>query len=351
MSTEINVVVDAGGLRERNRQQTQANRQAKQEGDQRKDAAETAQQAANRANSVTSPSGLKSGTLGRGSISVTSNSYRDSRMADEPTAQIFRQSMLLLPQLPDAANEWFDPFTQAVLKISAKGRYPRTCISGTANTTSVGRPTYYADGGPSDAPMLAAVPVANPQPGTPNRSENFVGLTAVAPTERKLREFTLQMYFRFGTSLVQSQPWPEVGLELGPINMFFTLKATSPLHKELYYSVRPEGQSTATVYQSGSVTISDITTPPLLPGVWHHVAMTLQGGVAHAFFDGKRWASVTLAAPAIERSLNTSGSWFNLAFGQSVTGFVNPAQPVYVHGVKFEEKCRWTTDFTPPARL
>jgi hypothetical protein len=328
MSTEINVTVEDESLididmkyRRQNRQNEQLRRQNNQ--------AILAEEQKKRQDLQKKPAPAKSAAKVR---------------KDEPAASSSLNSLVLRPTLPPDANQWFDPDVRAAIPLQSNGGYPRVANSDTSNTYGLARPTYFPTQGPSEAPALAAVPVGS-------LSSNYVTLTASSPPNKVLNQFTVQLYFRMGTSVQTYQPFPEILLELGPISMFFSIESGSSLRKVFQYSIYAGGRTTD-IYSANS-SLGDIGSPMLRAGVWHHVAMTLRAGVATAYFDGQALSQVTLPALTVEllKYGLSRTDWLTLGFGQSVTGFINPAQPVYVHGLRFEPKCRWLSDFTPPARL
>jgi hypothetical protein len=122
--------------------------------------------------------------------------------------------------------------------------------------------------------------------------------------------------------------------------MSFGLEAGSTVRKRLAYS------AFGTSIYTANVLYADQDYPSLAPGVWHHAALTMQASTGYAFLNGQFVASTALPFGTFD--MGNGFNWFRLEFGHSVFGLANPGQTVYVHGLRFEPRCKWTENFTPP---
>lgn len=326
MSTTINVTVGNAGLKEKAKQQTNANRQAKLEADARAEAKALGKEKRDieRAKQGLTPDGE----------SLYGVPAKAPAKKEEPAATRLTNGYVLLQPIeaPDA-NQWFEPNEVAVIPLQKKGNYPLSVSSQTINQQNTLRPTYLSNGGPNYAPAL--------------RSDDGVDLRSNSLENRQISQLTTQIYFRLGETIQPLQPSPEVVVNIGPVQINFTLDAGVSISKRFGYTINQDGHPLTTVY-SANVPVDSTGAPALSPGVWHHAALTVRQGTAYAFFNGQLLASVVLPSASINLTPTGQQVWMSIRFGADGGPGVIPLQPVYIHGLKFEERCRWTTSFAVP---
>lgn len=352
MSTTINVVVDgrsgadSTSLLEKSKAQMEANRLQKLESDNRRKVAEQAEvqrEQLRRLNGVdTSDKTVK----------AQADPFGRQPLEEEPGVLRPLGYWFLRPTEPPNANLWFAPYAQAVFPLQTRAGYPSPVTSGTSNSAGLGRPTYLATGGPNNAPAISS---RNTQLGSqdlnfPTLSFSGIGLRA----NRSVRQFTFQLFFQLGSTFVATSTWPEVLVDFAGLVMAFGLETTSgnPT-KRFSYGLASGLYNRPNVpapYEISNVPIGSTAAPDMSPGVWHHAAMTFKDGSAYAFFNGVLLGTSATGLSTVQVATASGSTSINVSFGHTVSR-TDPPQAVLVHGVKFEESCRWTTNFTPPPNL
>ncbi len=350
MSTSINVVIDGVdgskvSLLERAKRQVEANRLEKLETDKAQKAAELAviQQELVR----------RKQDGGSGDQIVKAQPYRKSVQEEEPGVRRPLGYWFLRPHTPPGANAWFGAGQAAVIPLRRRGSYPASLTSGTSSAIGLGRPTYLPTGGPNERPALSSQPAVGI-----GQDANFPELSGTGMRANTfVRQFTLQMMFRLGSTFNLQMPWPEVEVNFADLAMGFSLQNTGTgageIFKNFYYSLNSglyDRPSVPDPYGASNVPFSSPAAPDLSPGVWHHAAMTFKDGVAYAFFNGLLIGQSQVGQPLIRLSTSSGYTSIGIRFGQTVA-LIDPADPVLIHGVKFEEFCRWTASYTPPQNL
>lgn len=344
MSTQINVTVDSGGLAGQDKQRRQALRFAKVEVDNQ---TKVESKGKNQRDKARAQQGLDA----NGKPKTTAQ--QPQLLKDEPAAFRFPGYWFLRPDTPPNANAWFGAGQSALIPLRQRGSYPTSLTSGSANVLGLARPTYLATGGPNETPALSSQPSVGD-----GQDANLPNLSGTGMRANKfVRQFTLQMMFQLGSTFNLQLPWPEVEVDFADLVMGFGLQNTGTgageIFKSFYYSLNSalyERPTVPKLFDVSNVPFSSPAAPDLSPGVWHHAAMTFKDGVCYAFFNGALIGQSQVGQPVIRLSTGSGYTAINVKFGQSFA-LIDPAQPVLVHGVKFEETCRWTASFTPPPNL
>jgi hypothetical protein len=326
MSTYINVTVDGGGLSDKAKAQTNANRQAKLESDNRQkvETKGREQRDATRAQDGIGPNGQP----------LYGTPARSTLRRDEPAA--FRNSDEYFLLKPTAGP------VSGLIQLQHKGFISSLTVSG-------GVPTYSPIVGPNGIGVLLA---DNSPRG------NYVHLTGTYPPEGSIskwkqgvKDFTLQFGFRFGETYVDRQDAVDVSVRVGN-NGFVDIAVGLE-----YIFGNTRKTLDCTVYPSLAgppVNLVRINEPlqatgelNLRPGVWHHVAISKSSGNIRAFFDGVQIGMAEVTWELMEFLAGADDTWANIYFGASNVNTV-PAQPVYLHNLRFDAKALFQTDFTPP---
>lgn len=334
MSTTINVTVDDGGLPAKNRQQTAANRQAFVQGQASQQAAQQGvdQRAADRKAAGLDP------TTGR----PTGSSSRLPRVTQEPAANRRggNEFFLMRPSAPPTGGQ---------VQLINRGLISFASVPG-------GTLTYSSVLGPNSSPTL----ICDSSP-----RGNYVNITGRFPFEGStsrfkegVKDFTLQFYVKFGTTFTELSDWVDATISLGSsgrIDIALGLfNQNSDVGRQAWrtldFRVREDSTKSSSVLFDQSTLLSSTSGPQLLPGVWHHAAITKSQNTLRAFFDGQMIGSTSVSWTTLLFSSGFSSTWLDANFGTSQT-VVTPAQPVYLHGLRFDTKALYTANFTPPPSL
>jgi hypothetical protein len=338
MSTQINVVVDGGGLVDRSKEQTQANRWAKAEADARQAALdEGLRQRDGRLQ--------QDGRAPDGGPLYGSASDARSRL-DEPVGRVnLAESMLMLPTSGPVNGQ---------VPFKSRG-FPK--FGSVYSPLSYGPPSFEASSGPNGAPAL----VSDPALGTGGL--NYVNLRGQFPyggsTSRYkegVKDFTLQHFVKLGSTYVTSQPRSEALIVVGSqgfASIDTTLLTSAGVaRRRMAFTVDPGDGNPSLDLFSTNIPLSTATGPQLVPGAWHHCAICKSGGTVYAFFDGALIGQASVSWPKMLFTPFSDDNWSEFSFGNSVGGGVGIlAQPVYLHGLKFEARAVYTAPFTPPPFL
>ena len=346
MTTRITVTTGDGGLLERNAQQQAANRQGTLVKGQAEQAAELgdSQLRAERIAQGRDPA------TGRSLPSAGSTS-RLTRIDQDPAAFRGGEEFFLLR--PTAG-----PTDGSIPLLSRKLPAQLSVIGGT--------PTFSSNSGPSSAPAL----LADPDLGV--GGFNYVTLTNSLPTpstskyaNKPLKDYTLQLFVRLGETYVRAQREADftlrlqsacvVGASTGAfrIDMYANLTTiggnlTGFAASEFEFTESSNFTSAVSIYEGNAVPLSS-SDPKVGPGFWHHMAITRQGTTLRAFLNGELLGTATSTVPN-DTFLRQLGSFVELSFGQTQER-IFPGQTVSIHGLRFDTKCLYTANFTPPPSL
>jgi hypothetical protein len=346
VTTRITVTTGDGGLLDRNAQQQASARQAALVKAQAEQAAATgAEQQRQRRIAA----GLDPAT-GR-PLSSAGSTSRLTRIDQEPAAFRGGEEFFLLR--PTAG-----PTDGTIPLLSRKLPAQLSVNSGT--------PTFSSNSGPSSAPAL----LADPNLGV--GGVNYVSLTNSLPTpstskyaNKPLKDYTLQLFVRLGETYVRGQREVDftlrlqsacvVGTSAGAfrIDMYANLttvgsNTTGFAASEFEFLESSSFTSAVSVYEGSAVPLSS-SDPKVGPGFWHHMAITRQGTTLRAFLDGELLGTATSTVPG-NTFLNQSGNFVEFSFGQTQERIL-PGQTVSIHGLRFDTKCLYTANFTPPPSL
>ncbi len=218
-----------------------------------------------------------------------------------------------------------------------------------------GTPTYSGVLGPNSSPTL----ICDSSP-----RGNYVHITGRFPFEGSssrfkegVQDFTLQYYVKFGTNYVTFQDDVDTTIRLGSngfidINLGLQTRISGGLAtiRTLTFQVRGDSSKSAVVLYNATSLLSDTTAPQLLPGTWHHAAISKKGTEVRAFFDGNIIGTAVVTWPTLVFNASPASAWLDAYFGTS-TVRTTPAEPVYLHGMRFDTKALYTTNFIPPLNL
>lgn len=334
MSTQINVTVGSGGLPEKAKQQQQAARQAQLE-------KERQQRIQAQGQEQRSAALAAEGRAPDGSLLFGINAKQPLA---QPRPAAFRSDtgefFLMRPGAEPVANQ---------IQLSNRGFISfASVVSGT--------PAYSSALGPNNSPTL----ICDSSP-----RGNYVNITGRFPFEGStsrfkegVQDFTLQYYARFGTNYVIRQDHVDTSVRLGSngfidINLgLLTLGsgASRAAYRTLTFQVRGDSSKSPVDLYDAVDLLSSTTGPQLLPGVWHHVAISKKGTTVRAFFDGQIIGSAVVDWPTLAFNTSPASAWLDAYFGTNQV-VVTPAEPVYLHGLRFETKALYTANFTPPLNL
>ena len=334
MSTKINIAVGDNALLDRAQQQQSANRQAQlqKEATLRLEAEATDE----RTKALAAQGRDAKGNLLAGAPFTQPKS--DRRPAANPGAG--DEFFLMRPSAEPLAGQ---------VQLSNRGLISFASVAS-------GTPTYSSVSGPNSSSTL----ICDSSP-----RGNYVNITGRFPFEGSnsrfkegVQDFTLQYYAKFGTSYVALQDYVDTTVRVGSngfidINLGFDTRGSgidTAAWRSLTFSVLGDSsKSTVELYDVSSL-LSSTTGPQLLPGAWHHVAISRSGTTIRAFFDGVIIGSAVVDWPTLAFDTNPASTWLDAYFGtnQVVT---TPAQPVYLHGLRFDTKALYTANFTPPSNL
>lgn len=342
MSTQINVTVERGDLVERAKAEQQKNRRQKLEADARRKVAAQARAAREQAQTPI-PERLPS-VAGR----------RDELAAQRQALD----SLILRPTLGSGYNEWFEAYENAMLDVQVTGKvYPKHLGSGSSNYINFGRPTYLPGGGPNGTAALASVPYSN----TGGPAENYVNLYPIvpdpnpAPKGKTTKEATLQYYFYLCDSFTGAQSSSAVTAFIGGLEVGASIISTfdSIVNGVVQYGKR-KGLFFRLAYNIDWNVANDDSFP--FEGQWNHVAMTFRDKTFYAFLNGKLIHTQATAVEKLFLSSNTGFPSLQFGFGNQGWGYspgpaARSGDTVKIHGLKYEARCKWTSDFTSPASL
>lgn len=340
MSTQINVVVDGGGLVDRSKEQTQANRWAKAEADARQAALdEGLRQRDGRLQ--------QDGRAPDGGPLYGSTTDARSRL-DEPVGRVnLAESMLMVPTSGPVGGQ---------VPFKSRG-FPK--FGSVVTEASLGVPIYEPTGGPNGAAALACEPDVSkdvliyarfPYEGSTSRYKEGV------------KDFTLQAYVRLtdADTFRINQPDPIFSVFIGntdqaridvrlETNLISTRPVVRAVQRDITFEIFRSGYDYVTLYRA-TTSLSDPTGPQLMPGAWHHLAISKSGSNVYAFFDGAVIGQATVDWDMLRFSTSPDFDWGQIYFGTTDTDG-SAAEPVRVHGLKFEASAVYTAPFTPPPFL
>lgn len=340
MSTQINVVVDGGGLVDRSKEQTQANRWAKAEADARQAALdEGLRQRDGRLQ--------QDGRAPDGGPLYGSTTDARSRL-DEPVGRVnLAESMLMLPTSGPVNGQ---------VPFKSRG-FPKfgSVVAG----SGYGAPIYEPTGGPNGSAALACEPDVYkgvliygrfPYEGSASRYKEGV------------KDFTLQAYAKLtdAGTFRTNQPEPIFNVFIGntdevriDVRLVTNIISTGPVvravQRDMTFEIFRSGHSDVTLYNAVT-SLSDPTGPQLMPGAWHHLAISKSGNNVYAFFDGAIIGQATVDWTTLRFSASPDFDWGQIYFATQDTDG-SAAEPVRVHGLKFEARAVYTGPFTPPPFL
>jgi hypothetical protein len=340
MSTQINVVVDGGGLVDRSKEQTQANRWAKAEADAR-------QAALNEGLRQRDGRLQQDGRAPDGGPLYGSASDARSRL-DEPVGRVnLAESMLMVPTSGPVNGQ---------VPLKSRG-FPKF---GSVVTNASNRvPIYEPTGGPNGSAAFASEGVVY-RNTLINFRYPYEGSTS--RYKQGVKDFTAQFYVKLTESSTMrlNQPWGYCGFDLGNsdrLSIYLTLRtdivSVNPVVRrisrevDIYVSGYEDGIGIEAVLYDKITPLDDPTGPQLMPGTWHHVAMCKKGNDFYAFFDGGIIGQASIDWPVFDFSGTPDDDWADVYFGNVDTDG-SAAEPVRVHGLKFEARAVYTAPFTPP---
>jgi hypothetical protein len=334
MTTNINITVGGNSLIDQAKAQQQAARTAKllQDNQARTEAEAKTKRDAELARQGLAPDGSQ----------LYGTPAKNRFTPDEPAATRVPgdEFFLLRPDIEPAGGQ---------IQLSNRGLISFASISD-------GTVTYSSVLGPNGSPTL----ICDSSP-----RGNYVNLSGLFPFEGStsrfkegVQNFTLQYYAKFGTSYVVLQDYVDTSVRLGSngfidINLGIETRGSGvnrAAWRTLTFQLRENSTKSVIELYNVASPISTTTGPQLLPGVWHHVAISRSDSTIRAFFDGKIIGSAVVDWPTLEFNLSPQAKWLDAYFGtnQVVT---TPAEPVYLHGLRFDTKALYTTEFTPPLNL
>jgi hypothetical protein len=334
MSTTINVTVDDGGLPAKNRQQTTANRQAFVQGRASQQAAQQGvdQRAADRRAAGLDP------TTGRPLASAGASS-RMKRIDQEPAANRKGDEFFLLrPSGPSTESGVFSLIHRRLVSTLFNP------FSGNTNA-----PTYVATGGPNNAPAL----VSQTAPFSASTLQGNIDQASGVKTG--VSAFTLEIFMKMGDAFIANQHEVYMQAEVGNlgnaiISVNYDTRGGVP-YRDVQFRVRPNPATSFTDLVDVLEPLSG-TQVPINPGSWHHLAMTMTrtatGSRLLAFLDGEQIGIADVIWDKVEFS--STGQLTELNFGV-VQQVINSADPISVHGFRFDTKALYTDNFTPPPSL
>jgi hypothetical protein len=334
MSTQINVTVGSGGLSDRAKQQQQAARQAQLEKER------TLNLSAEALDKRVAAQAAKGLSLDGKPLYGTS--FKQPQIERRPAAnrRAGDEFFLMRPSAEPVASQ---------VQLNNRGLISfATVVSGT--------PTYSSVLGPNSSPTLICA--SSPR-------GNYVNITGRFPFEDSnsrfkngVQDFTLQYYAKFGTNYVVLQDYVDTSVRVGSngyidINLGLETRGSGvnrAAYRTLTFTVRGDSSKPSIFLYDLLDLLSSTTGPQLLPGVWHHVAISRSGTTIRAFFDGEIIGSTVVDWPTLAFNPSPASTWLDAYFGtnQVVT---TPAEPVYLHGLRFDTKALYTANFTPPLNL
>jgi hypothetical protein len=219
-----------------------------------------------------------------------------------------------------------------------------------------GAPIYEPTGGPNGAAALACEPdvykdvlieVEFPYEGSTSRYKQGV------------KDFTLQAYakltdantFRINQPepvfavLIGNTDWVQIDVRL-ETNIISLRPVVRAVQRDISFEIYRSGYDDVTLYRA-TTSLSDPTGPQLMPGAWHHLAISKSGSNVYAFFDGAVIGQATVDWDMLRFSTSPDFDWGQIYFGTTDTDG-SAAEPVRVHGLKFEARAVYTAPFTPP---
>lgn len=334
MTTQINVTVDSGGLLERSRQQQTANRQAFAEGEQRTSAEQTGTE--QRQKRLTAEGRNANGDLFPGRRPQL-NRYRQEPAANRRETEPF----LLLRPSGDQIN--------GTVPLIHRGFLSQLSVES-------GQLTYDLTGGPNGSPAYVAASALDTDRVFLRGYLPFVSGTGKYASGTK--DFTLQFYFKFGTTFTLYQSSPIVTVQVGPDYLGpsiqrdfvkFSTSLYSPFDDYTGYFL--DYATSYTDLYIGDEPLDPATSTSPLPGVWHHVAIVKKGLYVTLYMNGITIQSdLTSWGNFVFLSADVANLWFTVEFGCSLPYNVE-YQPVSIHGIRFDPKALYTSNFIPPPSL
>lgn len=340
MGTQINVAIGGGGLVDRSKEQTQANRWNRAEADARQAALQEG---------LRQRDGLlqQDGRAPDGGPLYGSATDARSRL-DEPVGRAnLAESMLMLPTSGPVDG-------QVPFKSRGFPKFGSVVAEG-----GMAPPIYEPTGGPNGSAALACEPdvyknvliyARFPYEGSTSRYKEGV------------KDFTLQAYVKLtdaGTFRIE-QPEPIFNVSLGntdqvridvrlETNIISTRPVVRVVQRDITFEIFRLGYEDVTLYRK-ITSLSDPTGPQLMPGAWHHLAISKSGSNLHAFFDGVIIGQATVDWTTLRFSASPDSDWGQIYLGTQDTDG-SAAEPVRVHGLKFETRAVYIAPFTPPPFL
>lgn len=333
MSTNINITVGDNALLDAAKQQQGANRQAQlnREASTRLEAQATAA----RTTALAAQGRDANGNL------ITNAPFTQPQIDRRPAAnRIGGEFFLMRPDAEPAASQ---------VQLSHRGLISFASVVG-------GIPTYSSALGPNNSPTLICA--SSPRGNYVRLTGQFPFVGSSSRFKEGVRDFTLQYYAKFGASYVVLQDYVDTTVRVGSngfidINLGLETRGSGvnrAAWRTLTFGVRGDTTKPSILLYDVASLLSSTTGPQLLPGVWHHVAISRSGTTIRAFFDGQIIGSAVVDWPTLAFDANPASAWLDAYFGtnQVVT---TPAEPVYLHGLRFDTKCLYTANFTPPPSL
>ncbi len=339
MSTNINITVGGNALLDVAKQQQAANRQAQlnREASNRLEAQATAA----RTTALAAQGRDDNGNL------ITGALFTQPLIDRRPVANRAGEEFFLLRPIAG-------PTDGAIPLISNK--LPKEIFTGNPVTFS-------ATAGPSGSPALQAI--------APVDGFNYVSLTNVLPAtpvskyaNRPLTDYTLQLFVRLGETYVTNQRDVNFDLRLKGVSVVNDINYTFDIYmfanldttagdsypaSSFEFSESSNFAGTTVIYEGNAVNLAS-SNPKVAPGIWNHLAISKKDTVLYAFLNGQLLATAFSTLPASSFLRPTAGFFTELSFGQTQERTL-PGQTVSIHGLRFDTKCLYTANFTPPPSL
>ena len=346
MSTQINVTVGSGGLSDKARQLQTAARQAQLEKE-RKQRIETKGQEQRNAKLEAEGKTPDGSPLYGARFEQTQVERRPA--ASRSSSEEF---FLLRPDTGPINNEF----------LATSKKLPEVFSFDPSSLV-----TFSESAGPSESPALQAIPPADNVP-------NFVSLVSRLPEQplskyanKPLKDYTLQVFVKLAETYVFGQDsallqvtlqgYSDVdGIFYGfSVQIFAELESdrTSTYACSNFYLIESSGfAGDSQPYVADQVDLSS-GEPKVAPGLWNHLVISRKGSTLYAFLNGQLLGTAISISPSntfLRRQPGLFPVFCGLSFGQSQVR-TTPGQTVSVHGLRFDTKCLYTSDFSPPSNL
>jgi hypothetical protein len=245
--------------------------------------------------------------------------------------------------------------------INEVGRLPLKSVGFPLFATSInsGDFEYSTSGGPNNAPTLISVVKPSGSGSSPYFEAAYPYTGSKSKYTLGVENFTLEFFFKFGVTFVGNQNPAQVYASIsngGEITMQFELNTSSNVpYSRLDVSVV---EKQGALQRDRLVLANTPYGQVLQAGLWYHVALvkktkadSSQGSDLYFFINGTLYSSLSVSWTKLLFRAVTDNNWLSFGMGGYEGIYLFPAQPIYMHGLRFLPKAVYTSNFTPPLNL